>query len=192
MKIPKLISSFLVTFVVVGLVAPQQARAVNTATFGGMTCTDSSEPFFPFIMPGDAGTFQSISWTGIGPNTILLNGPVMNFWQAGGLSFNLLSLQVFTLTEDDFSLSGSGTVTGIPGQGPIPANFDLQTDFGGNFDYFIDTHTVISPGMRVIFDGEVSVSTPDGGSTLGLLAIGVVGLVAVEGLRRKIAAVQNR
>ena len=192
MKTSRFVWSILVALVAVGLVAPQQARAVNTATFGGMTCTDSSEPFFPSIMLDDAGTFQSISWTGIDPNTILLNAPVMNFWQAGGLSFNLLSLRVFTLTEDDFSLSGSGTVTGIPGQGPIPADFDLQTDFGRNFDYFIDTHTVISPGMRVIFDGEVSVSTPDGGSTLGLLAIGVVGLVAVEGLCRKIAAVQNR
>jgi hypothetical protein len=33
---------------------------------------------------------------------------------------------------------------------------------------------------------------PEGGSGLGLLAIGLVGLVAVEGLRRKIATRQNR
>jgi hypothetical protein len=42
-------------------------------------------------------------------------------------------------------------------------------------------------------EGETTIfATPEGGSTLGLLAIGLVGLVAVERLRRKITPLQNR
>jgi hypothetical protein len=119
-----------------------------------MVCTGSFGTLGGFVNDGDTGFFQSISWTGIGPTTVLVNGPVMSFWQAGVLSFTLSSLSVDTLESDFLSLVGEGTVSGVPGRGPLPALFDLTTNFGGDFTYdLIDTHTQ-------------TFITPDGGSAL--------------------------
>jgi hypothetical protein len=106
----------------------------------------------------------------------------MSFWQAGVLSFDLLTLEVKILDAEHLNLTGEGTVSGVLGLGPgkaLHAEFDLSQDGGDNFSYVVDSHTNT-------FDA------PDGGSALSLLVVGLIGLVAVEGLRRKIATRQNR
>jgi hypothetical protein len=102
MKISKFVWSVLIAFVAVGLVAPQQARAVFKST--GFVILDGSgdvtppEPGGKFehmltlsqmtcpliagtggrltgsVQPGASAIFKPISWTGIGASTVLKGG----------------------------------------------------------------------------------------------------------------------
>jgi hypothetical protein len=202
MKISKFVSLVLVAFVGAGLIAPQQARAVqieigvldvnglgfitpantqdvpHTFTTSTAVSPDARGIFAPLF--GASLDFIPITWTGIDPQPPVLQGaPVMSWWHSGGFSFDLLSLQTATFNADSVSLTGEGTV-----HVPTGASFFGRVDFFegggiGEFNYAFDMH------LRAF-------TTPEGGSALVFLAAGLLSLVAVEGLRRKIGAVQNR
>ena len=206
-KISKFVSSILVAFVGVGLIAPLQVRAVmlviigtvdihgnasvtphdteptveHTLTISGASVFDASGNLNG--LENTPVSFKQIMWTGSGPSTVLAGGQVTSFWQAGLFSFDLKNLDVDTFDSDTLILAADGTLH-VPGRGPLRAAFELESDSGSaeNFSYpNSDSHTfALSTGL---------VTAPEGGSTLGLL---VLGLVAVERLRRKIAALQNR
>jgi hypothetical protein len=91
-------------------------------------------------------------------------------------------LKSVTFDEDSLTLIGRGTTQLISGDPLVlkhsAARIVIQ---GTGQDFTYDNLTVVTSAV-----------IPEGGSGLGLLAIGLVGLVAVEGLRRKIATQQNR
>jgi len=155
---------------------------------GPLSVTDATGDFIPFV--GSQANFNlAIRWTGSGSSVTLLDvlpgvgGP---FWLvpiAGANGFatgTFLSLKSVTFDEDSLTLIGMGTTQTTSGdplvQKDSPARIVIQGT-GQNFTYDLTV---------------VTTAVPEGGSGLGLLAIGLVGLVAVEGLRRKIATRQNR
>jgi hypothetical protein len=214
--------SILVALVAVGLFAPQQAAAINVGlpamilegnpganvTSSNGNTTFSPDDFNPFFLTEAGflgqfginagccgGTLQPITWTGSGPTTVLVNGPIMNAWLVEGTTgkgvafsfhFDLTELfknsQVPTTDDPNFSLKGTGTVSGTLGSRTL------------SFPHAIITYINLHEGQPIkdgfFFDDvDVKTTVPDGGLALDLLAIG---LVAVEGLRRKIGAVQKR
>jgi hypothetical protein len=204
MKISKFVGSVLVALVAVGLVARQQAEAsfinmdgigVSAPPSGGETTfaphpqgtfvvTSVFGPFGPLF--GAEATFKPITWTGSGSSAVLVGGPIIGAWVAfnsdGQAQFDLTSLTFAEATPNDLTLTAKGTVfvTGLTTLPPTPATLTIFTESSFvDFEYNVSALTETTP-------------TPDGGSTLGLLAVGLVGLVAVEGLRRKIATRQNR
>jgi hypothetical protein len=205
MKISKLVRLILVMFVAVGLVAPQQAQAVPSrisfdvlatitssggeTTFspiGGLTTVDIVDGVFQDLF-GATGPVKSFTWTGSDSSVVLLNAPIIDEWvvsnSSGQARFDLRRLTSVTLTSSDqfinLTIRGKGTVSAVTDSTTLPPTpativFDLASliDDGVNFEGPVET-----------------VPTPDSGSALGLLA---VVLVALEGLRRKITAVQSR
>jgi hypothetical protein len=209
MKISKFVSLVLVAFVAVGLVAPQQPEAADmilemnagnitfsngnttfTPTSDGFASVTESQGIFQELGINDTvtGTVLPITWSGNGPTTHLVGGPIMNAWTAGSAHFNLTTLtdsHVPTTDEPFFFFKGSGIVSGFVDSTPI--------SFGATIGYTAIAEGVPLPGGGFGFNlPEATTETvPEGGSALDLLAIGLIGLVAVEGLRRKIAAVQS-
>jgi hypothetical protein len=94
-------------------------------------------------------------------------------------------LQSVTFDEDSLTLIGRGTTQIISsdpllGDPLVLKHSDARIVIEGTGQDFTYNLTVVTTAV------------PEGGSGLGLLAIGLVGLGAVEGLRRKIATRQNR
>ena len=152
---------------------------------GPLSVTGATGDFIPFV--GSQATFNlAIRWTGSGSSVTLLDvlpgvgGP---FWLvpiAGANGFatgTFFSLKSVTFDEDSLTLIGMGTTQTTSGdplvQKDSPARIVIQ---GTGQDFTYNNLTVVTTAL------------PEGGSGLGLLAIGLVGLVAVKGLRRKIAA----
>jgi hypothetical protein len=212
MKISKFVWSVLVAFVGVGLVAPQEAGAdfigmqsppndivANITPSGNATIvtfnspllvtTNTSGVFIPGM--GHQAIFKSITWFGgNGLPPALEGAPIISLWSVvvslgTFYSFDLEQLQTATSNVEDqtASLLGIGTVH-VHAPGSVfsaPASFFLGIEPPNPPDF-----------VQVNALTDTRVSAPDGGSALGLLAIGLIGLVAVEGLRRKLATRQNR
>jgi hypothetical protein len=154
---------------------------------GPLSVTGATDDFIP-ILGSQANFDLAIRWTGSGSSVTLLDvlpgvgGPAWNAPIAGANGFatgTLFSLKSVTFDEDSLTLIGMGTTQLISGDPLVlkhsPARIVIQGT-GQDFTYNLTV---------------VTTAVPDGGSTLGLLAIGLVGLGAVEGLRRKIATRQN-
>jgi len=160
---------------------------------GPLSVTNATGDFIPVL--GSQAIFNlAIRWTGSGSSVTLLDvlpgvgGP---HWDApivganGSATGTFFSLKSVTFDEDSLTLIGMGT-TQIIGSDPLVG------------DPLVLKHSA----ARIVIQGTgqdftynltvVTTAVPEGGSGLGLLAIGLVGLVAVEGLRRKIATRQNR
>jgi len=110
-------------------------------------------------------------------------GPAWNAPIPGANGFatgTFFTLKSVTFDEDNLTLIGMGTTQLVSGDPLVlkhaPARIVIQGS-GQDFTYNL---TVVTTAL------------PEGGSGLGLLAIGLVGLVAVEGLRKKITTRQNR
>jgi hypothetical protein len=152
---------------------------------GPLSVTGGTGDFFPFV--GSQANFNlAIRWTGSGSSVTLLDvlpgigGPAWLVPIAGANGFatgTFFSLKSVTFDEDSLTLIGMGTTQTTSGdplvQKDSPARIVIQGT-GQDFTYDLTV---------------VTTAVPEGGSGLGLLAIG---LVAVEGLRRKIATRQNR
>jgi hypothetical protein len=152
---------------------------------GPLSVTGATDDFIPIL--GSQATFNlAIRWTGSGSSVTLLDvlpvvgGPAWNAPIPGANGFatgTLFSLKSVTFDEDSLTLIGMGTTQLTSGdplvQKHSPASIVIQGT-GQDFTYNL---TVVTTAL------------PEGGSGLGLLAIG---LVAVEGLRRKIATRQNK
>ena len=157
---------------------------------GPLSVTGATDDFVPVL--GSQATFNlAIRWTGSGSSVTLLDvlpgvgGP---HWDApivganGSATGTFFSLKSVTFDEDSLALIGMGTTQLVSGDPLVlkhsAARIVIQ---GTGQDFTYNNLTVVTTAV-----------IPEGGSGLGLLAIGLVGLVAVEGLRRKIATRQNR
>src|SRR5437762_9259870 len=157
---------------------------------GPLSVTNATGDFIPVL--GSQAIFNlAIRWAGSGSSVTLLDvlpgvgGP---HWDAlivganGSATGTFFSLKSVTFDEDSLTLIGMGTTQLISGD-PLVG------------DPLVLKHSA----ARIVIQGTgqdfsynltvVTTSLPEGGSGLGLLAIG---LVAVEGLRRKITTRQNR
>jgi len=156
---------------------------------GPLSVTSATGDFIPAV--GSQANFNlPIRWTGSGSSVNLLDVlpgvggphwdiPIIGDGSATGTLFSLTSV---TFDEDSLTLIGRGTTQMISGDPLVlkhsAARIVIQ---GTGQDFTYNNLTVVTTAV-----------IPEGGSGLGLLAIGLVGLVAVEGLRRKIATRQNR
>jgi len=155
---------------------------------GPLSVTSATGDFIP-IMGSQANFNLAIRWTGSGSSVTLLDvlpgvgGPAWNVPIAGANGFatgTFFSLQSVTFDEDSLTLIGRGTTQLTSGDPLVQKNSAARIVIQGTGQDFTYNLTVVTTAV------------PEGGSGLGLLAIGLVGLVAVEGLRRKIATRQNR
>ena len=155
---------------------------------GPLSVTNATGDFTPFL--GSQAIFNlAIRWTGSGSSVTLLDvlpgvgGP---HWDApivganGSATGTFFSLKSVTFDEDSLTLIGMGTTQVISGDPLVLKHSAARIVIQGTGQDFTYNLTVVTTAV------------PEGGSGLGLLAIGLVGLVAVEGLRRKIATRQNR
>jgi len=157
---------------------------------GPLSVTNATGDFMPIV--GSQAIFNlAIRWTGSGSSVTLLDvlpgvgGP---HWDApivganGSATGTLFSLKSVTFDEDSLTLIGRGTTQLISGDPLVlkhsAARIVIQ---GTGQDFTYNNLTVVTTAV-----------IPEGGSGLGLLTIGLVGLVAVEGLRKKMATRQNR
>ena len=214
MKISKFVWSVLVAFATVALIAPQQVEAIvvdgringQIAFTGSGTITESNGissngihqlnfngQFFPHgplsvtsatgdfipIVGSQANFNLPIRWTGSGSSVTLLDvlpgvgGPAWRILTAdGNATGTLFSLKSVTFDEDSLRLIGFGTTQITSGDPLVQKNSAARIVIQGTGQDFTYNLTVVTTAV------------PEVGSTLGLLAIGLVGLVAVEGLRR--------
>src|SRR5882724_9605161 len=155
---------------------------------GPLSVTSATGDFIPTV--GSQASFNlAIRWTGSGSSVTLLDvlpgvgGPAWNVPIAGANGFatgTFFSLQSVTFDEDSLTLIGMGTTQTTSGDPLVQKDSAARIVIQGTGQDFTYNLTVVTTAV------------PEGGSGLGLLAIGLVGLVAVEGLRRKIATRQNR
>jgi hypothetical protein len=155
---------------------------------GPLSVTGATGDFIP-ILGSQANFNLAIRWTGSGSSVTLLDvlpgvgGPAWNTPIAGANGFatgTLFSLKSVTFDEDSLTLIGRGTTQIISGDPLVQKDSAARIVIQGTGQDFTYNLTVVTTAV------------PEGGSGLSLLAIGLVGLVAVEGLRRKIATWQNR
>src|SRR5881394_3117728 len=152
---------------------------------GPLSVTGATGDFIPVV--GSQASFNlAIRWTGSGSSVTLLDvlpgvgGP---HWDApivganGSATGTFFSLKSVAFDEDSLTLIGMGTTQLISGDPLVLKHSAARIVIQGTGQDFTYNLTV------------VTTSLPEGGSGLGLLAIG---LVAVEGLRRKITTRQNR
>jgi hypothetical protein len=112
-----------------------------------------------------------------------VGGPAWNVPIVGANGFatgTFFSLKSVTFDEDSLTMIGMGTTQVISGDPLVQKDSAARIVIQGTGQDFTYNLTVVTTAV------------PEGGSGLALLAIGLVALVAVEGLRRKIAARQNR
>ena len=120
----------------------------------------------PLLTPA---TFTNFSFTGSGAASTLVGAPI-TVWTVGGFSFQLTSLLSTTVSPGVFSILGSGIASG--------AGFQ---DTAGVF-------SLSGTGTQPSFTFQASttasgVAVPDGGATVALLGLTLVGL---EAMRRKL------
>ena len=152
---------------------------------GPLSVTNATGDFIPVL--GSQAIFNlAIRWTGSGSSVTLLDvlpgvgGPAWNSPIVGANGFatgTFFSLQSVTFDEDSLTMIGMGRTQVVSGDPLVLKHSAARIVIQGTGQDFTYNLTV------------VTTSLPEGGSGLGLLAIG---LVAVEGLRRKITTRQNR
>ena len=152
---------------------------------GPLSVTNATGDFFPFV--GSQANFNlAIRWTGSGSSVTLLDvlpdvgGPAWTVPIIGASGFatgTFFSLKSATFDEDSLTLIGMGTTQTTSGDPLVQKDSAARIVIQGTGQDFMYNLTVVTTAV------------PEVGSTLGLFAIG---LVAVEGLRRKIATRQNR
>jgi hypothetical protein len=151
----------------------------STLTFGNPMTVGARIGDYAGVTQPQTVVFAPISWTGSGLTAVLtsVNSPEWTFTQAGTTySFSLLSLQDATMSQGAVSLSGSGisTISGVINRDATFATFSAQGT-GNGFTFQIVQASNTSVGQAV----------PDGGSTVALLGLAIMGLAVV---RRKFAA----
>ena len=152
---------------------------------GPLSVTNATGDFIPVL--GSQAIFNlAIRWTGSGSSVTLLDvlpgvgGPAWNSPIVGANGFatgTFFSLQSVTFDEDSLTMIGMGRTQVVSGDPLVLKHSAARIVIQGTGQDFTYNLTVVTTAV------------PEGGSGLGLLAIG---LVAVEGLRRKITTRQNR
>jgi len=155
---------------------------------GPLSVTGATDDFAPVM--GSQATFDlAIRWTGSDSSVTLLDvlpgagGPAWNAPILGANGFatgTFFTLKSATFDEDSLTLIGMGTTQLTSGNPLVQKHSPAKIVIQGTGQDFTYNLTVVTTAV------------PEVGSTLGLLAIGLVGLVVVEALRRKIETRQNR
>jgi hypothetical protein len=150
---------------------------------GPLSVTNATGDFMPIV--GSQAIFNlAIRWTGSGSSVTLLDvllgvgGP---HWDApivganGSATGTLFSLKSVTFDEDSLTLIGKGTTQLISGD-PLVLKHSAATIViqGTGQDFTYNNLTVVTTAV-----------IPEGGSGLGLLAIGLVGLVGWKACAEK-------
>ena len=152
---------------------------------GPLSVTGATGDFSP-ILGSQANFDLAIRWTGSGSSVTLLDvlpgvgGPAWNAPIVGANGFatgTFFSLKSVTFDEVSLTLIGRGATQLTSGDPLVQKDSAARIVIQGTGQDFTYNLTVVTTAV------------PEVGSTLGLLAIG---LVAVERLRRKIATRQNR
>src|SRR5438046_3354192 len=155
---------------------------------GPVSVTSATGDFIP-IMGSQANFNLAIRWTGSGSSVTLVDvvpgmeGPAWNAPIVGANGFatgTFFTLKSATFDEDSLTLIGMGTTQLTSGNPLVQKHSPARIVIQGTGQDFTYNLTVVTTAV------------PEVGSTLGLLAIGLVGLVVVEALRRKIETRQNR
>ena len=151
---------------------------------GNFTVTIADGAFFG--LENATAHVKPFTWT-VSGSSVVLGAPIIEEWVAfnssGQAQFDLKRLTSVTLTSGtefiNLTIEGKGTVSAVTDSTTLPSTpATIVFDFA----------SLIDDGVN--FEGPIRTeATPDSGSALGLL---VVALVAVEGLRRKLADRQNR
>jgi hypothetical protein len=129
---------------------------------GFSNVTGGATGAFALILPGTQA-LMATPWI-FSPST-----PTQGLWSVGGFTFDLLSSTVVTRTATFLNVTGTGTISGN--------GFD---DTPGAWSF-----TAQKPGTTEFSFSASSSSVPDGGVTVALLGLTLVG---VEVLRRKLKA----
>ena len=148
----------------------------TVTTSGGTTSVVFPTPMLVQTTVGDynavplltPATFTNFSFTGSGAASTLVGAPI-TVWTVGGFSFQLTSLLSTTVSPGVFSILGNGIANG-PGFQATAGVFSLSGT--GNQPTFTFQASTTASGVAV----------PDGGTTVALLGLTLVGL---EGMRRK-------
>ena len=151
---------------------------------GPLSVTQATDDFTPLL--GSQATFNlAIRWTGSGSSVMLLDvlpgvgGPSWTSPIPGANGFatgTLFSLQSVTFDADSLTMIAMGTTQLVSGDPLVLRHAPARIVIRGTGEDFTYNLTVGTTAL------------PEGGSGLGLLGIG---LLAVEGLRRKVATRQN-
>jgi MYXO-CTERM domain-containing protein len=146
-----------------------------------LSVTGATDDFAPVM--GSQATFNlAIRWTGSGSSVTLLDvlpgagGPAWTSPIVGANGFatgTFFSLKSVTFDEDSLTLIGMGTTQLTSGDPLVQKHSPARIVIQGTGQDFTYNLTVVTTAV------------PEGGSGIGLFAIGLVGLVAVEGLRRR-------
>jgi len=155
---------------------------------GPLSVTEATGDFIPLL--GSQAIFNlAIRWTGSGSSVNLLDvlpgvgGPAWTSPIVGANGFatgTLFSLKSVTFDDDSLTLIGIAKTQLISGNPLVLKHSATRIVIRGTGEDFTYNNLTVD-----------TTAVPDGGSGLGLFAIGLVGLVAVERLRRKIATRQN-
>ena len=171
----------------VGFTSAPNTPAGSASQSGGTTSIHFNNPLYVNFgtddysgTTGAVATFTDFSFTGSGTSAHLSGGSIIPEWTftmgSKTYSFDLLKLDSGTFTPgrvSALSLQGEG-IAHITGFTDTPASFSLQ----GTGNHF--TFTILQASTTAVGN-----SVPDGGSAMTLLGLG---LVAVETVRRKLAA----
>src|SRR4030095_15181415 len=155
---------------------------------GPLSATKATGDFIPFV--GSQANFNlAIRWTGSGSSVTLFDvlpgvgGPAWFLPLTGANGFatgTFFSLKSVKFDEDSLTLICIGTTQTTSGYPLVQKNSAAKIVIQGTGQDFTYDLTVVTTAV------------PEVGSTLGILAIGLVGLGAVEGFRSKNAARANR
>ena len=138
--------------------------SVNTATevtsWVSPTVQSVSGSFAAFVTTGDSVTFTP---------TWFFNSPAIpSFWTVDGFTFDLIASSIDSQGSGFVNVSGTGFISGW-GLGPTQGSWSF---------------TAQDPSSDGVFSfSGASQATPDGGATVVLLGLGLVG---IEGIRRKL------
>jgi hypothetical protein len=194
MKISKFVSSALVALVAIGLFAPEQAKAqppTGMIRFSGNVMLTFDDTTNTFSLDFSSVTVDSTTGT----------DGFANITQGTALNLATLPIDAGThVIDPEMSLfewftvaTGGGEFFEFnhpAGKGLVrlePSTSSVFLSLRGEFSGFFEPHPSWFGSLKGTGTGETIpfsavVGTPESGSALGLLALG---LVAVEGLRRK-------
>jgi VPDSG-CTERM motif len=131
---------------------------------GGLPQVASHDGSFNgFVTDGDAVTI-AFPWS-------FNSGAVPNFWSVDGFVFNLTSSSIIAQGAGAVTVNGTGTISGN--------GFNLT---GGTWSFTTQNPSAHS---KFSFSAATGGAVPDGGSSVALLGIALVG---IEGMRRSLRA----
>jgi len=187
MKLSKILLPIVAVAASVGLLSSAQATPITgmlniggTATFDTTSLATAHSATFSdaIVLGGNSGTFAGFavgtpvvmaSYT-FDPSTIT-NG----LWSVGGFTFNLLSSTVVSRSATFLSVSGTGIITGPAGFDATQGTWAFTSQNAGGRPHDIFSFSANTEAGAV----------PDGGMTLALLGVGLMGIAAFRAKFRK-------